>query len=262
MKFLFLLLSLNSLAIIETNNFNSIFDKLEKVLLKHAPEKILFVTDLDNTILATQSDVASDQWISYQANLINNNSQSPLKVFDDFPTLIDAWHSVMKDQKMRKTEDYIPKKIKSLQVKGVDTMILTSRAHIIRKETMRELTEHNFDFDKKPFSQSFRSILDNSDRTIDFKNGIAMTEGAHKGHALDFILKKLNKTYDVIFFIDDHKKHTVRVEEILSKKSTVYSFRYGKEDINVNAYKNSIARISKSNKLLLKQYLKNCSRHL
>ncbi len=262
MKFLLFFLSLNSLAIIETNSYAPIFDQLDEVLKKTSPDKVLFVTDLDNTILATSSDVASDQWVSYQAELIKNKSTSSLKLFNDFPTLLEAWHSVMGLQKMRKTEDYIPEKIKSLQNRGVETMILTSRGHVIRDATMRELGEHNFDFDKKPFTQTFRATLDNTERTVDFKNGIAMTEGAHKGNALEFILKRLNKSYDVIFFVDDHKKHTLRVEEVFSKKSKVYSYRYGKEDANVNAYRNSLNRISKSNKSLLEQYLTNCSRHL
>jgi len=262
MKFLLLFLSLNSFAIIETKDYETIFNKVDEVLKNYSPDRVLFVTDLDNTLLATSTDVASDQWVSHQVELIKNNPSSPLKLFDDFPTLLKAWHAVMGLQTMRKTEDYIPGKLKKLQEKGVHTMVLTSRAHVIREETMRELRKNNFDFQNKPFSANFRGHLEATGKTIDFKNGVAMTEGAHKGNALEYILKKLNKEYDVIFFIDDHKKHTVRVEDVFSKKATVYSYRYGKEDENVNAYKNSPKRISEAIKSLMDQYLKICTIHL
>ncbi len=255
-----LFLSLNVFCYEDVKSFTPIFQQVEKTLKSYSPSEILFVTDLDNTILTMTTDVASDQWITKQAELTGKYLKSGKRdsdlLFTDFDTLYNSWYKVQNFHDMRVTENFIPSKIKDLQNRGVHTMILTSRGNQVRTNTERLLRKYQFDFNAKPFNESLNYILGKNTKRpkkIVFKNGLAMTEGAHKGKALESLLTKLKKSYKVIFFIDDHLKNVTRVEDYFKDNSKLFAYRYGSEDHNVKALRSSPTRFKKANEIYMSQ---------
>ncbi len=254
------IISLNLFAFEDVKTFKPIFEKIKEIKKTIPSSKILFVTDLDNTILTMTTDVASDQWITKQGELIGKYLKSGKAdehlLFKDFNSLYTSWYKVQEFHDMRLTENFLPKEIQRIQKEGIHTMILTSRGNQVRNNTQRILNKYKFNFTGFPFTQSFDYILGKDSKRpkrIVFKNGLAMTEGAHKGKALESLLGKLKKSYDAIIFIDDHKKNVTRVEDNFSKKVKLFTYRYGSEDHNVRALRNSPERYKKANEIYMAQ---------
>ena len=67
-----------------------------------------------------------------------------------------------------------------------------------------------------------------------------MTAGQNKGIMLKTLLHKTNSKFKSIVFVDDHKKHTTSMQEIMGRtKADVITFRYSKMDNQVKKFNNS-----------------------
>lgn len=246
---------------VETKSFDEMAKKVIEMGEKHGKDNVLVVYDIDNTLMAMNQDLGSDQWFIWQEELKEKDSK---RVSDNFAGLLSAQGTLFALSGMKTPEPYTAKIVKDLQTKGFKSIVLTSRGPEFRNLTARELKRNDLDFYSSaigpeggypssfnPFKGIESSFTDeekkiykiDSARAISFQDGVMMTSGQHKGAMLKAILKKTDFSPKAVVFIDDHKKHTERVEATFKDSGIeTWSFRYGAWDANVEKFKKSDKR--------------------
>ena len=243
------LFSINSLACSEknleghydTNKISFVEKTIGNISKSCGGEKnVLVFLDLDNTLLAMKKPLGSDQWFTWQSKLLgdNKNPESKFKVSKDFYTLLNITQELFLNGGMRPVEDKTIAFVKKLQKDGHKVVILTSRGGNNMEATLRELNKNNLDFSKsslgkgsKEFFLPYGKDSKKKQRKVLFTKGVFMTAGLHKGEMTQVLMKKYNTTSPCIVHVDDHAKHTTRVQETYKNlKTKAFTFRYGAED--------------------------------
>ena len=206
--------------------------------------------------------LGSDQWYHWQYNFIFKDIQSPHRVAQDLNELLRIQGVLFTLGKMRPPEPEIPDFIRKIQQLECCSIVLTSRGPEFRAATERELQRNGYDFsgsaleviepvrgsflpyDKaRPNTHGLSQEELNSLRTprpISYSNGIMMTAGQHKGYMLRTLLARSQRTFRIVVFVDDHKKHTTRMTEAFrDSKTTTACFHYVREQENVKAFQES-----------------------
>ena len=205
---------------------------------KTAKENILVVFDIDNTLLAMEQGLGSDQWYEWQKELSQEDHCNPLNVGDRFAVQGAVYFA----SAMRRTQVEGPAQVKAIQDMGVTVISLTSRGPDYQLATFRELRRNNFSFIysalgpdggyEKPF------IPVENGRLSLYEDGVFLTAGQHKG---EMLLALLNKTGTrlpaVIVMVDDKQKNLDAVKETFSALNVpVHAWRYTGEDQAVNNF--------------------------
>ena len=243
-----LFLTLNTLSCEEKNGhyeMNSIVEVGKKIndISKSCggTENVLIFLDLDNTLLAMKKPLGSDQWFTWQAGILKEGKKHndfPLRVSDNFSSLLNITKELFLSTGMRPVEKETLSFVKSLQKSGHKVVILTSRGGVNAEATLRELNKNNLDFTKSSFGKGspnfflpYGKTSKKKQREVLFTKGVFMTAGLHKGEMTQVLMKKFNKTSPCIVHVDDHAKHTTRVQETYKNlKTKAFTFRYGAED--------------------------------
>ena len=71
-----------------TADFSRVVDKSKELVEKYSKENVLVVVDVDNTLLAMNQDLGSDQWYNWQSGLLKDDPSSPDLVAADFQGLL------------------------------------------------------------------------------------------------------------------------------------------------------------------------------
>jgi hypothetical protein len=269
MKFLSLVMTLFiSTAVIadealESNSFVEIGKKVESLNKKYGKENVLVVFDIDNTVLAMPQPFGSDQWFSWQYSCIGKKAKTPHCITSNMGELLDLQGRIFAVANMIPTETSTVSVIKKIQKSGQKTILLTSRGYQFRDSTERALKNVGLNFTdsaigpKGGFPSSFIPYTMDTlakvgltkeeakvaklkkARKSSYQNGIMMNAGQHKGAMLKILLHKTGTKVKAIVFADDHLKHTVRMQAIFGKMNPieVVTYRYGKIDAAVNAFK-------------------------
>ena len=204
-------------------------------------KNVLIFLDLDNTLLAMKRPLGSDQWFTWQAGILKKgkkHSDFPLRVSDNFSSLLNITKELFLSTGMRPVEKETLSFVKSLQKSGHTVVILTSRGGVNAEATLRELNKNNLDFTKSSFGKGSSNFFlpygkasQKKQREVLYTKGVFMTAGLHKGEMTQVLMKKFNKTSPCIVHVDDHAKHTTRVQETYKNlKTKAFTFRYGAED--------------------------------
>ena len=246
----------------ETADFSDVFERLEQEVAAHGAENVLLVVDIDNTTLAMNQSLGSDQWYNWQSNFILKKIQSPHRVAADINELLQIQGVLFTLGKMRPPESVIPDYIEKIQQLGCCSIVLTSRGPEFRAATERELKRNGYNFStsalkiNEPMRGSFfpydkarpdvhglskeelNSLRD--PRPVSYSNGIMMSAGQHKGYMLRTLLARSQRTFHTVVFVDDHKKHTTRMTEAFRDSGiTTACFNYVREQDNVKAFQES-----------------------
>src|SRR6185295_4497566 len=91
------------------------------------PEHVLVAVDIDNTILANDQVLGSEQWFDWQEYLMKYEPESPQLVAKDLPGLLDASGLLYTLGHMHPPQKNLPDIIKQVQARGIATIVLTSR---------------------------------------------------------------------------------------------------------------------------------------
>ena len=229
---LFLLSGLNACATQESRSnasasytITSYSDPLvAQVVSRLADERVLYVFDIDSTLLAfpTEQFVGSDHWYQWQIALPR---ESPRKISCVFEMQAIAYRL----QPMIATEDGRSAAfVKALQDDGHDVIALTARGHDVRYATERELARNGFDFSRStpaghPGVPSAytppKNLKLSHPREASFQNGVGMVAGQDKGAMLGDLLSRLGavELYDYIVFFDDSDKNVKAVTDWFSQ---------------------------------------------
>ena len=236
---LFLVLGASAHEYLETKTHLDVFHKVTELDRKYGGHNVLVVFDIDNTLLKANQPIGSDQWFEWQAEAIKTlSSDASYKSFDE---LLKAQADFFQMSSMSLTENTLPQIVGELKRSRHPMLLLTSRGPELRNVTERELERNKLWFSENAFMQGipFTFMETPFKARVSFMNGIFMTSGHHKGEALVYLLRKAGKNYKAIVFVDDHDKHTRRVYDTFapSASTEVVTFRYGKEDEAVAAFK-------------------------
>lgn len=188
--------------------------EVKNVVARLANERVLYVFDIDSTLLTfpTEQFVGSDHWYQWQSELPDESPQKIRCVFE-----MQAIAYLL--QPMVPTDDGFSKEfVRALQDDGHDVIALTARGHDVRHATERELARNGLDFSQStpaghPGLPSAyipsKSPEVPSPRFASFQNGVGMVAGQHKGAMLGDLLTRLgaDDLYDYIVFFDDGEKN-------------------------------------------------------
>ncbi|MEM7647353.1 MAG: DUF2608 domain-containing protein, partial [Pseudomonadota bacterium] len=161
--FLFIVfISFSSIAALvehqEVISFTEFENKVEQVLDQNkqwTQGEILFVYDIDNTLMSTNQDLGGDAWFEWQRQLLTDylamKSSTPLTpppsnlVATDFPGLFATQSLLFALSSMSASEKLTPAIVSKLQTLG-QNMLLTSRGYETRNATERELKKNGYLF--------------------------------------------------------------------------------------------------------------------
>lgn len=167
----------------------------------------ILVLDIDNTILKTKTFLGSDQWYSWQSQLVNTNDKSAVaKDQSQLNQIINHMYSYLNYELC---ESETPNVLSNFRKNNFEIILLTARGDLGHQHLYKSLRELNI---SKHLNNSFSSF---KGKKTSFKDGIIYCNGGHKGHILRSFLKENNYNPDKIFFVDDKLKNLERVQESL-----------------------------------------------
>ena len=246
----------------ETAQFADAVEAVDPYEAQHGAENVWLVVDIDNTLLAMQGDLGSDQWFEWQEYLVFNEPDSPELVAKDFDGLLDVQGLLFTLGKMRPPEADLPAMVKKTQDAGVATFVITSRGPSYRPATERELNAAGYniadhapklrDVPQGEFLPYDIDCLEESGiraneaklfglkaaKPVTLEGGVMMTSGQHKGAMLLAVLKFADHPPKAIVFVDDHARHVHRIYDALSRHDVeVTALQYKVEDKNVARFR-------------------------
>lgn len=204
-------------------------------------ENILIVYDFDNTLMAMDQDIGSDQWYNWQSELLRAK-KTKNAVATTRSELFEIHYKISALGKMHFVEAQIPEIVKSIQSLKIKSIILTSRGSILRNDIESELGAAELEFRKSAFGPEggfpgnfIPEGLENA-REISYMDGIIMGSGQHKGKILKAILKKTSNSFKTIVFVDDTLKNIENMENELKTDVDLYTFFYTHEQERVEKF--------------------------
>lgn len=245
----------------ETDDFRDVAAIVETLAKRFGPEHVLLVLDIDNTIMAMNHELGSDQWFEWQKYLLENHPNSKHLVANDFAGLLEAQGTLYNLAKMHPPQRDLPAIVGRMQGLGIHTLILTSRGPEYRIATERALTENGYDFartalpvndlpggDYLPFDLAdleadgltptdAAAFKLSEPRRVSYANGIFMTAGQPKGAMIITMLKYADADIRAVVYVDDNIRHVAYVfAAVAGRGKEVTAFHYTREDKNVNRF--------------------------
>ena len=115
-----------------TAEFARVVEQVNAFVEKHGVQKVLLVVDLDNTLLAMNQDLGSDQWFTWQESLLKQDQHHPELVANDFSGLLEVQGILFALSSMHPPQPELPKMLNGLIEQQVTTVVLTSRGKEFR----------------------------------------------------------------------------------------------------------------------------------
>ena len=226
---------------INTKTFVRIQQLVSEKKAQVGTENLLVVYDFDNTLMAMNQDIGSDQWYNWQSELLRDKKTKD-SVAATRGELFDLHYKISALGKMHVVEAAIPPIVKAIQQMKIKSIVLTSRGPILRSDVESEMSEVALDFKSSAFgpeggyaSTFLPEGLDKA-REISFMDGIVMGSGQHKGKILSSVLKKTGAKFKVIIFVDDTLKNIENMEETFKQEVELVTFYYTHEQERVEKF--------------------------
>ena len=246
----------------DTKEFAEIGAVVVKYAHKIKPERILLVLDIDNTLLAMDNPLGSDQWFEWQRYLIEQRAevQGSGRRFVRGPAR-SARPALQPFSTCIRRKKTCPGLMRRLQQLGIRTVVLTSRGPEFRVATERELRRNGYDFSKSalptrdmpggdylPYDpehpekdgltkEEMKKFHLAKPQPISYENGIMMTAGQHKGAMLLTLLHDARDDIDAIVYDDDNIRHVANVyAAVLARGKEITAFHYTREEPNVKKF--------------------------
>lgn len=246
----------------EIADLNQASTTVEEKVAEYGASQVLVVFDIDNTLLALNQNLGSDQWFSWQNELLQAGKSKYL-VANTFTELLQVQEKLYALSSSRLTQKNAAAIVSQLQRRGVHVIALTARGPEYRRATHRELLRHGLRFTDSAvgpqagFAGAYRPyaidrINENGlsereasawglkeSRPIRYEDGVLMVAGQHKGAMLRTLLHKTNRSFSAIVFIDDKEKNTSSMTQGFDGLGVdLTTFRYTAEDENVRRFNN------------------------
>ena len=201
-------------------------------------ENLLVVFDIDNTLLAMEQGLGSDQWYYWQKSLAEEQPCSDLLV----PNRFAVQGAVFFASAMRPTQADAAEQLRAIQDAGIRVIAVTSRGTEYQLQTFRELRRHDMSFwptslpPRRGWPETF--VPQGAERPTLYQDGVFLTSGQHKGVMLDALLRMTGTPRPGIILIADDKRENLEamMETFDGTGTSVHAWRYTREDANVAAF--------------------------
>jgi hypothetical protein len=201
-------------------------------------DQLLVVFDIDNTILAMEQGLGTDQWYEWQKELSTSDQCNKMNVGNRFAVQGALYFA----SAMRPTQADAASQVRNIQDSGVQVIALTSRGEDYRLQTFRELRRNGYNFTYTAigpaggYEQSFVPV--EGGRMSRYEDGVFMTAGQHKGDMLQALLQKTGAALPVVIVMTDDKQQNLdAVKETFGALNVpVRAWRYTGEDENVENF--------------------------
>lgn len=227
----------------ETDDLAVVAELALEQAYRHGKDQVLVVFDIDNTLLAMEQGLGSDQWYEWQKELQEEDPCSEMLVSDRLAVQGALYFA----SAMRPTQPDASAQVQRLQDAGLTVIAITSRGPEFRLQTFRELRRNGISFwpsavpPRRGFPDPF--IPDGGSRPALYEDGVFLTAGQHKGKMLKALLSKTGAGHPtVIVMADDKERNLMAVlESFLGSGTSVLAWRYSREDDAVDALDHSAA---------------------
>jgi len=222
----------------ETDDLVDVVEDARGLANLHGTERILVVFDIDNTLLAMEQGLGSDQWYDWQTAL-QRSDPCDARLVSDRLAVQGALYYV---SAMRPTQADAARLVQSLQDDGLKVIALTSRGTEFRLVTFRELRRNGYSFYASAIGPGHGYpdvyIPEGGSRAARYEEGVFMTAGQHKGAMLSALLKKTGTPWPaVVVLVDDKERNLQMVLETFAGTGTaVHAWRYTREDGAVSSF--------------------------
>lgn len=224
---------------------------VEEFVLKKYAEfgagNVLVVFDFDNTLMAMNNDLGSDQWYVWQSDVIKNGDKKQAMA-GDRAELFELHYKLFALGNMHPVEKETANLVKKIQELKIRTLILTSRGSEFRTDTEMELKRGGMDFSiTAPGPEggyAFQFLpegLENA-RPVSYQNGIFMGSGQNKGILLQALIKKTGGTFKSIIVVDDTLKNIENIEAVYKDDNSFALFFYTHEEARVKKFEKDKSR--------------------
>jgi hypothetical protein len=221
----------------ETDDLAMITDEALQLADLFGPQHVLVVYDIDNTLLAMEQGLGSDQWYYWQKALSVENPCSNLLAGDRFKVQGALYFA----SAMRPTQADVALQVRRLQDAGLPVIALTSRGPEFSLQTFRELRRNGISFwpsalpPARGFPEPF--IPEGGQLATLYQDGVFLTAGQHKGAMLKALLDKSGVAAPTVIVIADDKPENLQtvMETFEGSGTLVHAWRYSREDANVAA---------------------------
>lgn len=255
----------------ETSDFADVVAVVAEYAGEYGGDHVLLACDLDNTLLAMDSALGSDQWFEWQSHLLSTHPRSSALVARDFAGLLDVQGALFDLTPMHLTQPNLPLLLGRVQGMGVRTIVLTARGDDFRGATEFELNRHGLDFashalkladDRGDEDSAAKRIffpydmvsLERSGITRDeaalwkltvnpapvsYGKGVYMVAGQHKGAMLAALLNRAAHSLEAVVFVDQDRQVRRTFDALVRRDYEVTAFEYLREDERVKAFQYS-----------------------
>jgi len=228
----------------ETDDLTVISDHALQLADRYGKDRVLVVFDIDNTLLAMEQGLGSDQWYDWQKELQKDDPCSNMLVSDRLAVQGALYFA----SAMRPTQPDAAEQLRRLQDAGLTVIVLTSRGADFRLQTFRELRRNGFSLwpnalpPRHGYPEPF--IPEGGTRPALYEDGVYLTAGQHKGDMLKALLDKTGAAYPAVVVMADDKKRNLRavMETFAGTGTSIHAWRYNREDAAVAALDRSAAR--------------------
>jgi hypothetical protein len=201
------------------------------------PRQVLVVYDIDNTLLAMEQGLGSDQWYYWQKALAAEQPCSPLLVGDR----LKAQGALYFASAMRPTQADAAVQVKRLQDAGLTVVAVTSRGPEFSLQTFRELRRNGISFwpSALPPARGFPEPFIPEGGTLPaiYQDGVFLTAGQDKGVMLTALLDKSGIAPPKVIIVADDKAENLQaiMETFAGSATSVHAWRYSREDAHAGA---------------------------
>jgi len=243
------------------DDFSEAGAAVEAYAAEFGAERVLLVVDIDNTLLAMDEPLGSEQWFDWQTYLLKNEPHSPDLVADSFPGILQAQGRLYARGRMHAVQRDLPAIVAGIQAAGAAAVVLTSRGEEFRGATERELTRNGFDFGRSPLetrddedwlympydpaepaaagisAREVSTLKLEQPQEVSYRNGIMMTAGQHKGIMLVTLLHRAAEPVQAVVFVDNRADHVAGVIDQMGEEGIAATgLVYQREDNNIKAF--------------------------
>ena len=223
---------------VESDDLEMVADWAIRMAKDHGRENVLVVFDIDNTLLAMEQDLGSDQWYYWQKDLAASDPCNPMGVDNRFAVQGAVFYA----SAMRATQPNAAEQVRRIQDAGIPTIALTSRGTDYRLQTFRELRRQDISFwptaipPQRGWPEDF--VPAGGERPARYEDGVFLTAGQHKGKMLEALLDKAGIPWPALVIIADDKAHNLAdtMEAFTGSGTWVHAWRYTREDAVVAAF--------------------------
>ncbi len=243
------------------NDFRDVVGVVDAYATQFGPQNVLLVVDIDNTLLAMDEPLGSEQWFDWQVYLLKNEPHSPQLVANSFQGILDVQGRLYNLGSMHPPQPDLPSIVAALQDRGVPAIVLTSRGDDFRPATERELTRNGFDFARSalptrdeidslymPYdptrpaaagisAREISTLKLDSPKPVSYLNGIMMTSGQHKGIMLVTLLHRATHKIKAVVVVDNRPDHVAGMyDQMLNDGVEAAGLVYQREDDNIKKF--------------------------